>query len=222
MNMETPHGEDQVFTSIFTGVDPTDYARRGRWEVWFGRPSNAEKFNGDIQNAISLLVGLGEGIHYTFDKFKNKMEDTPRLPQFAFVFESKPHIPMVGTSNEGEVVFVRWDFLEARSKRDIHKVEPVHRKNEVANVASSLDVFRLAGVEEGHHSIFLRVKPESAWGPVADSSMTVAQYNARTIEYLPLIWQIRFAKERNLPPETIAHLEAKYREVRLLRVGTSS
>ena len=106
-------------------------------------------------------------------------------------------------------------FLETCSKLDMFSVYTVTRADGgVAYKGTIPNLFRLAGVEEFHHSVYEQYKGKQQGGdPLKES---IPEYDAQDNEFRALRWQARHALD-GMDDITIKNLERRITDAREVR-----
>lgn len=187
------------------------------WFVWLSE--NLESFNGNLANASLLMADFVTGIDYIIETLASRSHRIRELPNPDLVItpEIAENLPPIGYNSEDHEIYVAQPFLEMASKLDMERIVTTHAFNgEVGFRGTPPDIFGLAGVEEGYHAIFAQFKDHVHQSLSGDNN-SLAQYNAQEDEYRALKWQIRFAREHNMPAETTEILQEQLEQARALR-----
>ncbi|HEX9153379.1 MAG TPA: hypothetical protein VF809_01010, partial [Candidatus Saccharimonadales bacterium] len=185
----------------------------------FGEDSGISKE--DLDNMALNMQGFREGMDFVYETFTNKGVPFAR-PPIAIVTDPAQQNEGAFYYNgyTGEVQIVA-RYLKVNGRLDPGCPGALYTSGtqELVFTGVAGDIFRLAGVEEMHHSHYSRMRqdnvPES--GRHADS---IAMYHAVDIEWHALRWKIMFAERAGMPEPTIRLLK-KFRddakEIRRLR-----
>ncbi len=185
------------------------------WSDWLH--ANAKGFKGNLTNAGLLMSEFVAGRNYVIDKLNSKNLKGFERPKVVILTDDFAAPSPIGSALGGHASFVKQSFLEEYSLLDMYATTTVTRADgEVAFHGTIPDMFRLAGVEETHHGVFEQIKKDIPSG-VNPLSSSIAEYDAKEIEYRALKWQIRYAKEHHLPEHTINRLKERLEAARTIR-----
>ena len=186
------------------------------WQDWLS--SNLPDFKGNYENAGLLMASLTIGRNYVIDKLSSRGLKGFEKPKVVILTQDSATSSPIGSALGGHVQFVKRSFIEEYSQLDMSAKASVTRTDgEIAFIGTVPDMFRLAGVEETHHGIFEQINKDIPPG-VDPLSSSMAEYDAREVEYRALRWQIRYAQEHNLPQHTIDKLKERLASAKQVRI----
>ncbi len=183
------------------------------WKKWI--ETNVKNFEGKIDNAAKLMLSLNDGINYIYENLI-----TGGLPKFPYpdifvITDDRQDMPAIYTNQDDMNIYIKKAFLEKASKSDPNSLISLRDTNsEITFQGTTSNLFRLTGVEEGHHTAFMQVNPEIEFLKIQTSR---ANYNADEAEYIALMWKIRFAEEKHMPEITLSTLRAQLAEATPVR-----
>ena len=206
-----------INTPAFGGIElPRELRGELQWINYF--KTNVDSFSGNRVNAGRIISALNEGFEYTMGNLYMLDIFVAKQPQIIIAPENYPGKALMFTSGNGSNVFVRMNYLEIMSSLDAEVSEQeIHLDGSVFFEGKLLDMFRLAGVEESHHAVFNQNFSRS--GPKYSDSFDInlSEYDSQNEEFFALEWQIRYAKEKRLPVETLNVLVDRYSKAQKIR-----
>lgn len=210
--------DSELFTpQPFDAMGPSgELHTEGQWKTWL--QINIPDFTGNIDQAGTLMACFSQGREYVLREFTRRGLKNISAPHVVILLRESQAVSVIGATNQGRDVYIKRSYLEECSNYDLTSIGNVARKADrtVLYEGTIADMFRLAGVEETHHSVFAQIKPDEVEG-IDPATVSVPQYDAREDEYRALKWQIRFAKKRNMPEVTINLLQRRFEAASKLR-----
>lgn len=173
------------------------------WQKWI--ETNLENFEGKITNAALLMQCFTEGINYIKEKTKTGLVNDFQYPDIEIKDDVDPKFSNIYCERDGRKIVIKKSFLEDSSKINPDETKTAEGKGEHVFYGTTKDIFRLTGVEEAHHASLNQNKIDRSIYKTSDNPVT--QYNIDEKEYQALKWKITYAKEHNMPEETISILE---------------
>ncbi len=179
-------------------------------------------FEGNFETAGLLMASFTEGKKYLLDTLRTRGLTNFVVPAVLLLLQdSATHSPM-GSQLDAGCIFVKLSFLQEYSLLDPSVVRTITRADgEHVFTGTMIEFFGLAGVEETHHFIFEQIKNISS--PVIDPlQVTVAEYDARENEYRALLWQLRFARKKNMRDSVCIKIRERLEAARIVRSSVSA
>lgn len=190
------------------------------WLTWLSE--NLESFDGSLTNASLLMTHFVEGLNYIIKTLTSRGLRIECLPDLVIPFKIAEHLPPIGYNLDDKEIYVVKTFLELASRLNMEKMETAYtRNNEVGFKGTPPDIFLLAGVEEAYHAVFTQYKDHGHQEDLS-GDCSLAEYTAQEDEYRALKWQIRFARDHNMPAETQKILQEELEQSRALRSARKS
>ncbi len=209
--MSKEHGE---LIGFVPDHNPTS---KKEWKESLDQGFQTYRFKGDSEKGAELLQAFSEGVQYVYDTYGERQAGEG-LEEPTIVLITKDNIMRSPFAANDTQIRIKASFVEARSQ-DLpeQNVEFTKADGELAFKGKTIDFFRLAGVEEGHHTVFKKVKgSEDLLNP---NETDLASYDASDPEWHGLRWQSRFAREKGLPDETQALLKTRMEAAKQIREG---
>lgn len=186
----------------------------GEWAHWIHQQFPEFEWVSHIaaMHIVSILDGmrwmhrklLQRGLHYEY-------------PQFCILHKDEQVIENnIGYDPTSNLVHIKKSLLREYAARDPESIKNLVHSDTGESIFTGRvsDFFFLVGVEECHHSIFtwLKGKQESS-----NHALSMAEYDAKEIEFRALRWQLRAALEHAMPTYTVDVLRNRIERARKVR-----
>lgn len=185
-----------------------------------------EEFDGNIDNAASLMSSLVRGIDYVHNKLATEGIEKFQRPEVVILFDESKLKGNIACIEDGKIIFVKKSFLERSSRYDPAQNPIATSKTKLGEVAiegTPDTLFFFAGVEEAGQADFEQNPPATTLIPYtfgnSDIQVPMEQYDATDEEYRGLEWQVRAAKDESnhVAPKTISILENRLKAANTFR-----
>lgn len=177
------------------------------WESFLR--SDVSDFDGNVENAAFLLWYFSEGAK---DTYKENSVDSP-LP-LILARTANPNTTFLSSDEFGLVIGLTQ--LEKDSLIDFREDVIIQVLGETKFIGKVGNYFRLGGAEEAKHHEY-RQKNGKTGVYESGTTTTIAEYDARDVEYDALEWQIKYADKKSMGRDTVNVLQKRYDDATAFR-----
>lgn len=193
----------------------------GSTKVW--KKYLADQFPGffdeNINNAALFMNCLEQGALYAFSNIARKGLNIT-VPKIRITLNDEDLPSTAFCWDNGKSIWITQSCLQHLIPDNPRKIMKLNssQDDEVIFAGRLTDYFKLVGVEEGHHSVYLQVKGRpDVYNWAGAEKQTITEHDAQEIEYRALLWQIRYAQQHKLPTVTQRALNQRLNNARQFR-----
>ena len=202
------------------GFSPGDARTSSQWKESLMAGFKSYSFKGNLDTGATLMEAFTEGVTYIEETYRAHGSTLAR-PEIVIVTKEDFISSDFAAHTNLNLVYVDAATLEQRSQYDPQKIINVESNTLPPTITAFTgtlpDLHRLAGNEEAHHRVVSQVRPEMGKGNMSPNKVTVYEYKAQDIEWHALRWQVRYAREMQMPQRTQDVLRNQLEESKKIR-----